>query len=435
MVDTHNTATADTAALNPPAEKTNRRAWCMLAMLTLAYVFNFVDRQILIVLQEPIKAEMGLSDVQLGLLSGFSFALVYVTAGIPIAYLADRTNRRNIIAVSMTIWSAMTALCGMAGNYSQLLLARIGVGIGEAGGTPPAHSMISDCFPPETRATALSIYSSGLQLGVVLGFVLGGTISQLYGWRVAFMLIGLPGVLFALVFLLTVREPRRNPPGNSSKDTNAASFRETIGSLLACRTFMRCALAAGLTAFASYGAGNFAPSFLMRNHGLSISEVGLLLALFGGGSGLLGTFLGGFIADRLGRRDRRWYLWLPAGSLLLSLPLSLPYLMAENLTVVITFMALTTLMVNMYIGPVFAVSHSLVPPNMRATASAVLMFIVNMIGMGLGPVAVGLCSDLLQPIVGQDSLRYAMLAVMILASPAVLLYLLSSRSYDDDYRS
>jgi len=403
-----------------------------LFMLTLVYAFNFVDRQILVILQEPIKIEMGLSDAQLGLLSGFSFALVYITAGIPIAYWADRSNRRNIIAGALTIWSGMTALSGLAQNYSQLLLARIGVGIGEAGGSPPAHSMISDYYPPARRGTALAIYSTGVHVGVLLGFLLGGLISQAYGWRVAFMAAGLPGVVLAVVLVLTVREPPRGRWESAAEAAYKPGLRETLALLSSYRSFWYLAAAGGLTAFVSYGSGNFAPSFLVRYHGLEMGEVGVILALFGGGGGMLGTFFGGYLADRLGVQDKRWYVWLPALAGTLALPLGFPYLLLADTTVVIGFMFLVTIMINTYLGPALAISHTLVPPAMRALTSAVLFFMFNMIGLGLGPLSVGLLSDFYVAYVGDESLRYAMLTVGVLGSPAVVLFLLAARHLPAD---
>lgn len=403
-----------------------------LFMLTLVYAFNFIDRQILVILQEPIKHDMGLSDAQLGLLSGFSFALVYITAGIPIAYWADRTNRRNIIAVALTVWSGMTALSGLAQNYTQLLLARIGVGIGEAGGSPPAHSMISDYYPPQKRATALAIYSTGVHLGILLGFVTGGVLSQMFGWRVAFFAVGIPGVLFALVFFLTVREPQRGRWEVAAAREHKPGFRETMRVLSAFKSFRYIALGAGLTAFAGYGNGNFAPSYLIRNHGFTVGEVGVLLAIAGGGGGMLGTFFGGYISDRLGVGDRRWYLWVPAIAGSLALPLAFPYLLLDNTNVVVAALFAVTMTSNAYLGSTLAVSHSLVPPATRAMTSAVLFFILNLIGLGLGPLTVGLLSDYLVPYFGNDSLRYAMLFVALLSSPAILLYVLAARHLPAD---
>ncbi len=417
----------------PVASAISRRvAGYGLFMLTLVYAFNFIDRQILVILQEPIKLEMGLSDAQLGLLSGFSFALVYITAGIPIAYWADRSNRRNIIAGALTIWSGMTALSGLAQNYSQLLLARIGVGIGEAGGSPPAHSMISDYYPPARRGTALSIYSTGVHLGVLLGFLLGGLISQAYGWRIAFMAVGIPGVVLALVLVLTVREPVRGYWESAAQAAYKPGWKETLATLASYRSFWYLAAAGGLTAFVSYGTGNFAPSFLVRNHGMEMGEVGIVLAIFGGGGGMLGTFLGGYLADRVGVKDKRWYLWLPAMAGALALPLGFPYLLLADTNVAIGFMFVVTIMINTYLGPTLAISHTLVPPAMRALTSAVLFFVFNMIGLGLGPLAVGLLSDCYVAYFGDESLRYAMLTVGMLGSPAVVLFLLAARHLPAD---
>jgi predicted MFS family arabinose efflux permease len=411
---------------------TPRIAGYGLFMLTLVYAFNFVDRQILVILQEPIKVEMGLSDAQLGLLSGFSFALVYITAGIPIAWWADRSNRRNIIAGALTVWSGMTALSGLAQNYTQLLLARIGVGIGEAGGSPPSHSMISDYYPPERRATALAIFSTGVHLGVLLGFVLGGVISQAYGWRIAFMAVGLPGILLAAILVFTVREPPRGRWESAAQAAYRPCWKDTFAELSSYRSFWYLAAAGGLTAFVGYGSGNFAPSFMVRNHGLEMAEVGIVLAIFGGGGGMLGTFLGGFLADRLGVREKRWYLWVPAISGALALPLGFPYLLLDDTAVVIGFLFVVTIMINTYLGPSLAISHALVPPAMRALTSAILFFVLNVIGLGLGPLTTGLLSDFYAPHFGADSLRYAMLTVGVLGSPAVLLYFLAARHLPAD---
>jgi predicted MFS family arabinose efflux permease len=403
-----------------------------LFMLTLVYAFNFVDRQILVILQEPIKLEMGLSDSQLGLLSGFSFALVYITAGIPIAFWADRSNRRNIIAAALTIWSGMTALSALAQNYGQLLLARIGVGIGEAGGSPPAHSMISDYYPPHKRGTALAIYSTGVHLGILLGFIGGGLVAQAYGWRVAFMAMGLPGIVLAVVFVFTVQEPRRGRWESKAEAAFKPTMRETVEVLSSYRSFWYLAAGCGLTAFVGYGNGNFAPSFLMRYHGFDVAEVGIVLAAFGGGGGLIGTFLGGFAADRLGVEDKRWYLWLPAIAGVLAIPLGFPYLLMDNTAVVIGFLFLTTILINTYLGPCLAISHSLVPPSMRALTSAVLFLVLNLIGLGLGPLTAGLLSDFYAGFLGEQSLRFAMLSVGFFSLPGVVLFTLAARRLPAD---
>lgn len=408
-------------------ELTRRATGYGLFMLTIVYAFNFIDRQILVILQEPIKQEMGLSDAQLGLLSGFTFALVYITAGIPIAWWADRGNRRNIIALALTVWSGMTAVSGLAQNYTHLLLARVGVGLGEAGGSPPAHSMISDYYPPERRGFAMGIYSSGLHFGVLLGLLIGGLITQYFGWRMAFFAVGIPGVLFAIVFFLTVREPPRGRWDSADHNAHKPSLRETLGVLAAYPSFWLIAFGAGLAAFVGYGSANFSPSYLMRNHGLTIGEVGTLLSLLGGGGGMAGALLGGYLADKLGRRDKRWYLWVPALAGLLAIPLGLPFLLSDNTTLVLCMIPIVVMLQNTYIGPVIAVSHALVPPAMRAFTSAVLFFVLNLIGLGLGPLAVGLLSDAYQAHFGADSLRYAMLTAALISSPSILLFVLGAR--------
>ncbi len=403
-----------------------------LSLLVIAYALNFIDRQILVILQSDIKAEMGLSDTQLGLLSGFAFALVYITAGIPIAYWADRGNRRNVIALAVTVWSGMTALSGLTWNFGQLLAARIGVGIGEAGGSPPAHSMISDYFPPEQRATAMAIYSSGLHAGIFAGFAIGGVISEFFGWRAAFMVVGLPGLLFAALFFFTVQEPPRGRFEGTAVASYRPSLAETLSLLLRFRTFWFIALGTGLTAFAGYGNGNFAPLFLERSHDITGTELGLLLAIGGGGGGLIGTLLGGRIGDALGRRDARWYLWVPGIAGLLALPASLPYLLVDDTRIVVPLLVIVTILINTYLGPCLAITHALVPPAMRALASAILFFVLNLIGLGMGPLTAGLLSDYFTPLYGDDGLRYAMLIVSGIAALGIGMFFLAAQSLHHD---
>ena len=403
-----------------------------LAMLTVVYAFNFIDRQILVILQEAIKADMGLSDAQLGLLTGFSFAVIYVTAGIPIAYWADRGNRKNIIALALAVWSGMTALSGMAQNYTQLLLARIGVGLGEAGGSPPAHSIISDYYPPEKRGTALSIYSSGLYFGILMGYVIGGAVADIVGWRYTLMLIGIPGVLFAVVLATVVKEPPRgrweSPEVNAYKPT----LGDTARLLISQRSFCWLAMATALHNFAGYGTGNFSASLYLRNHGLSLTQVGMLLSFAGGLSGMIGVFLGGYLGDKLGSKDKRWYLWVPAWGAVLSTPTSLVYFLTDNTTLAIICQFLATLTYSMFLGCCLAISHTLVHPAMRAFTSAVLFFILNLIGLGLGPLTTGLISDALAPTYGINSLRYAMVIVGLVGTLAIPMFYIASRYLPGD---
>ena len=414
------------------AESTRYR-WTVLVMLTLVYTFNFIDRQILVILQEPIKADLGLSDAQLGLLTGFSFALVYVTAGIPIAWLADRANRRNIIATSLAFWSLMTAMSGLVQNYGQLLVARLGVGVGEAGGTPPAHSMISDYFPPSSRGTALSFYSMGIYIGVLFGFAAGGWIAENFGWRNAFFVIGIPGILYAFAVLWVVKEPKRghfDPAGAGAPAQSSLS--ETMAGLRQRPTFWYLSVGCAFSAFVSYGNGNFMPSFLMRNHGLSLTEVGVILGLISGLSGATGTFLGGYMADRLATRDMRWYLWIPIlGGLSAMIP-AYYTLLGENTTFIVAAMIPSQILSALYLGPCIATCHNLVSPGMRAMASAILYFVLNLIGLGLGPLTVGILSDFYAEPFGDDNLRYAMASVLSIGFLGVYFLWMGTRSLNRD---
>jgi MFS family permease len=398
-----------------------------LAMLAVVYAFNFIDRQILVILQESIKADMGLSDAQLGLLSGFTFAVIYVTAGIPIAYWADRGNRKNIVAISLAVWSGMTALSGLEQNYSQLLLARIGVGLGEAGGSPPAHSIISDYYPPEKRGTAMSIYSSGLYFGILMGYVLGGVIADIVGWRATFMLIGIPGVLFAVILAAVVKEPPRGRWESAETTAYKPTLGETVKLLISYKSFCWLAMATAVHNFSGYGTGNFSASLYLRNHGLSLTQVGMLLSIAGGLSGMIGTFMGGYLGDKLGAKDKRWYLWVPAWGAALSVPTSLIYYLTDNTTLAIICQFLATMSFSMFLGCCLAISHTLVHPGMRAFTSAVLFFILNLIGLGLGPLTTGLLSDALAADYGINSLRYAMVIVSLIGTLAIPMFYIASR--------
>ncbi len=403
-----------------------------LAMLTAVYALNFIDRQILVILQEPIKADMGLSDAQLGLLSGFAFAVVYVTAGIPIAYWADRGNRRNVISLAVAVWSGMTAVSGLAQNYGQLLLARVGVGLGEAGGSPPAHSMISDYYPPEQRATALSIYSSGIYIGILLGFLFGGVIAEAFGWRTAFMVVGLPGVLFALILRFTLMEPTRGRWEKSAATGPQPGLKQTMALLRDRPSFWYLALGSAFTSYVSYGNGNFMPSFLIRNHNMSIAEVGTVLALVSGVSGALGTFLGGYLSDRFGTQDKRWYLWIPMLGIALAYFPYLNMLLTDDIGMGLTLVFFALILNSFFLGPCIALSHALVAPGMRALTSAILFFVINMIGLGLGPFLTGLVSDMLVPAYGDQALRYSMLATTQVYLLALLVFALAAKHLPAD---
>jgi len=387
----------------------NRYRGYTLFILTAVYVFNFIDRQILVILQESIKQELGLSDTQLGLMTGFTFAIFYVSFGIPIARLADKGNRRNIIAVSLTIWSAMTALSGMAQNFMQLLLARIGVGIGEAGGSPPSHSIISDLYPPKKRATALAIYSTGISIGILLGFLIGGWVNQYLGWRMTFLVVGLPGILLAVILRFTLKEPPRGLSDEASDVANEQhSMKDVFKLLREKKSFRYIAVGAGFAAYVSYTVTSWMPPFLARVHDMSSAEIGTWLSLiFGIGTGI-GYFMGGYLTDRLSKKDKRWYLWLPALTLLLAIPLALVAFFASDANTTLLAIILPAFLNSLYLAPCIALTHGIVSVRMRALASAILFFVLNIIGLGFGPFVGGIISDMLQPSLGVDALRWAL---------------------------
>jgi MFS family permease len=413
----------------------NRYRGYVLLILTGVYTFNFIDRQILVILQESIKGELGLSDTQLGMLTGLTFALFYVTLGIPIARLADKGNRRNIVAISLALWSIMTAVSGLATNFVQLLLARIGVGVGEAGGSPPAHSMISDYFPPEKRATALSIYSVGIYIGILIGYLAGGWINQFFGWRMALMALGIPGVVYALILLFTVKEP---PKGHSdevvanSKD-NANSFWEVIHILFSKKTFIFVALGSGIHTFANYGVGNFYAPFLARVHQMPIGQIGTWLGITTGFGGMIGTFLGGYLGDKFSARDVRWYLWLPVIAEIINFVPSIGAFFSDNTSFALFCYFLTAMLTAVYLGPCIAVTHNLVDAHKRALASAILFLVLNLIGLGIGPLAIGYLSDLLAPTYGVESLRYAFCFTFLTGFISMVLFYFGAKHYPNEY--
>jgi predicted MFS family arabinose efflux permease len=400
----------------------------VLAMLTLVYVFNFIDRQLLVILQESIKHELKLKDAQLGLLSGFTFAIFYVIMGIPIARLADKGNRRNIITISLALWSVMTAISGVARNFGQLLLTRIGVGVGEAGCSPPAHAMISDYFPPRQRSTALATYSAGIYVGMLIGFLLGGYLDQYFGWRSAFMVVGIPGVVFSAVFYFTVREPRRGST-DAAPATETHSFREVVKLLFSSPTFVFLAMATSLHVFCIYGLANWAPSFLTRLHGMTPAQRGVALGLAFGIGGGVGSFAGGWLTDRFGKKDRRWYLNIPGYAVLVSLLFEVLALFSANRYLSVIGFGMVACLQSVYLGPAVSVAHSLVPASMRALTSAVLFLCLNLIGLGLGPYVVGLVSDRLAPSLGVESLRWAMSGVIVVSVGAAVLFFITGRHY------
>jgi len=413
-------------------------------MLTLVYTFNFVDRQVIVILQEQIRADLGLMDWQLGLLSGFVFAVFYSVLGLPIAHWSERVGRKRVVAFALAFWSAMTALSGAAQNFIHLLLLRIGVGIGEAGGSPPSHSIISDIFPRRRRALALSIFSMGVYIGYLFAYGFGGWVAESLGWRMTFIVVGLPGVLVAVIVALTIKEPPRGLADRvesgidlaqtKTADESRPSFRETWKLLWSRKSFRHIALAASLQSLAGYGAGNFIPSFIIRAHDMTIGDVGWRLALIMGIGGVIGVVSSGWIADRMAHRGERWYVLTPAIALMMTVPLTVLTFMADSSGEMFFFYAPYFVLGAMWLGPSLAVTHSMVGLRQRAVASAALFFILNLIGLGLGPLVVGSLSDLLRPTLGDaDGLRYAIIGIVLVAKVwAITHFLLASRSIAAD---
>ncbi len=384
-----------TLAGDPSAVRLRGRRQWALALLVVVYSCNFIDRTIVSVLGEAIKTDLKLADWQLGVLGGLSFALLYTGLGIPIARIAERRSRVGIIAVCVALWSLMTAACGLCQAYWQLVACRIGVGIGEAGCSPASHSLISDYFGPDRRATALSVYSLGIPIGTLFGAVAGGWIAQTLDWRIAFLMVGLPGVLLALVVRLTLREPARgqSEPGRAVADA-PPPFSAVLKTLFRRPAFLHLAVGSGLVSFVGYGVGQFAAPYLVRAFGFDYAQAGLTWGLIGGVSVGAGTLLGGPIADWAARRDPRWYAWVPAIGLLIAAPLYMIGYLQTRASVAVAILLIPGLFHYLYLGPTFGVVHSMVEPRMRASTTALLFLILNLIGLGLGPSAVGLASDL-----------------------------------------
>ncbi len=410
-----------------------RTRYYVLGILVFVYTINFIDRQILSILIEPIKAELGVSDTAMGFLTGFAFALFYATLGIPIARLADNTNRRNLIAWAIAIWSGFTALSGLAMNFWHMLAARIGVGVGEAGCSPPAHSMIADYFPPEQRATALGVYSLGIPLGLMFGMFVGGWINEFYGWRMAFLIVGLPGLLLALVVRFSLKEPPRGMVEGRVASADQPSISETLAYLRTKGSFLHMAFAGALTAFVGYGFTTWGGTYLIRSYGLGTGEAGTYIGLMLGIPGGLGIVAGGYLADKFGAKDPKWYLWTSAIALVASVPLGAFMYFAETVEVAVISMILPIFLGNFYQATVFSQTQGIVKLKMRAVAAGILLFILNIIGLGLGPQFVGIVSDLLEPAYGIESLRWALLIASLFYLWAGVHYYIAGKRLAADF--
>lgn len=413
------------AAASSPVTNVNY----VLGMLFVFYLLNFLDRQIINIVAEPIKQELGILDWQLGLLTGLAFAVFYTILGIPLARHVDKphTDRPRVMALALAVWSGMTALCGAATSFLQLLVFRIGVGVGEAGCSPPAHSLISDIVPKERRASAMAIYSMGIPLGKLLGMVIGGVVAHIWGWRVAFFAVGLPGILIALIAWFTMPEPRRHAVRKITAPTE--SVWTALGRVAPIKTFWWISIAGAFMSFISYGQTAFLGSFYIRAHGMNVAEAGVTIGLALGISGALGTWLGGRVTDFAARKDQRNYVLVPLVSSLIGASAFAAAIIAPTVPISLVLLTIAGAFNSLWYGPVFAVVQSIVAPNLRATAAAGHLFLLAFIGLGLGPLTFGLLSDgfnhgfapLGIPALGTaEGLRWALVAASVPAAVIAL---------------
>lgn len=415
----------------PVGAKTDAYSWYVLAVLTIVYTFNFVDRQIIAIVSPAIKEELGLSDSMLGLLKGLAFAVLYTLIGIPIAWAADRWNRVSIVTISLAVWSAFTALSGLAANAAQLALARIGVGIGEAGGSPPSHSIIADYFPKEKRSTALSIYSLGIPFGQMLAFLAGGWVLENLGWRNAFFVVGVPGVILAIVLKLTVKEPIR---GAQDGGVAEATFAEGFAALMKIPSYWGIAAGTAFASFTGYGIGLWVVDFYRRTYDLSYTEITVPLGILNGVVYGVGTWAGGFLTDRFGRKDKGAYAWIPGLAMLATIPAGGLSIWAGSPFWAFFWSAPFLLGLGMYLGPSFATIQTLAPVTLRAFAIAFLFLILNLFALGFAPLWVGFASDTFAAAHGEaNGLRLALTTLGASSLIAALAFFWTARKLPADW--
>ncbi len=460
----------ETAAPAPAAIPGRAYSIYVLVLLTGVYTFNFIDRQIIGIISPYIKADLGLADWQLGVLKGFAFAVLYTVLGIPIARLADRYNRVTIISVALALWSGFTAISGMATNFAQLAAARVGVGIGEAGGSPPSHSLISDYYPKEKRAGALAVFAMGIPIGITFAYLGGGWLTQTFSWRMAFIVVGLPGVLLAVLVKFTVREPKRgatDAPGQTDifktmdfgtpvsgfekflfgltrilpKGAGDATFRELAALwraakyLLSIPTYRGVVIGMTAASFASYAVGTWIIDFFSRSHpGYSMTNVYFWLGVINGTAYVAGAFLGGVIVDKFAVKSKAIYGTLPALALLLNAPLFLGAMWVDDPVISMWLWAPSHLLLGCYLGPSFALAQTLAPVSIRALSTAIFFFILNMIALGFGPTYVGIASSLMIPSFGEEmALRIALSSVLVAGMIGMWGFWLLSKTIDTDW--
>jgi MFS family permease len=428
------TLTQEAEAATQPAMSNGYRNY-VLFILTLIYAFNFIDRQIIGILSPFIKEDLGLTDAQLGWLKGIYFALLYTIVGIPIAWLADRYSRVNIIAISLTLWSGFTALSGMAGNYTQLALARIGVGIGEAGGSPPSHSIISDMYPKEKRAAALAIYSLGIPFGIMLAFFASAFI--LRGgdadWRMVLYAVGLPGILLAIIMKLTIKEPVRS--GNMQTESAQTNQWASIRQLLSIKSWWGMCLAIALASFGSYAISAWTIDFFVRAHaGLDITKLLITIGILNGTAYALGVYLGGVVVDKWAKTNKRAYGLVPAMALLLGTPCYFYSLQVESLNASLTLLTVLLFTTGSYLGPSFALAQTLAPVKVRAMSTALFFFILNLIALGGGPTFIGILSDAYASEMGEvESLRMSLTWLTVPFILAIIAFLCTAKTLPKDW--
>ncbi|KCZ93303.1 spinster family MFS transporter [Hyphomonas johnsonii] len=419
-----------THSTSSPARPINR-SW-VLAVLTLVYTFNHVDRQILVTLLEPIKADLGLLDSQLGLLTGLAFAAFYATLGIPVAMWADRGNRRNIIVLALTIWSGMTAISGLAGNFWHLLLARMGVGVGEAGGTPPATSMIADLYPPQQRAFALGIYTTGIGLGIMIGYILGAFVYAHFGWRAAFFVAGIPGLILALLLRLTVREPIRGQSESRADDLPAPPVLETLKFILSQSSFLWLLLGCLSICISANAFVAFTSSHLQRLYVLTPADVSIPLGLLIGGVGGAGAIILGRVCDRLSRNDLRWRPWMIAICSAVALPFAWMFLQAPTVGQAYLWNVVPSFVGLIYASIAYTAAQELVKLRMRAFASAFTLFCLTLVGIGGGPWIAGSLSDMFSAQGVAVPLGHALEFMLVFNGLSIVCLLMSARTYRAD---
>jgi MFS family permease len=418
-----------TGATTASREWTPRSIY-VLGLLTLSYALNHLDRSILSLVLPQIKAEMHLSDTVLGLVSGFAFVLFYSLLGVPIARLADRSSRRNILGIGLAFWSVMTSLTGYVANVWQLAVSRFLMGAGEACGVAPANAMVADLFSKARRSLAVAILASGSSLAFVVFFPLAGWIADTWGWRAAFIAAGVPGIVLALLLFTTVTEPVRAVPagGAAARD----SLLRTAWFLCGSKAFVYTVAGGACMGISLYASAVWNPMFLVRVHGFSVTDVGATVGPLRGIAGFGGVILGGWLADRLGRRDPRWYLATPAIACILVLPADLVFLLADPIGLSLAGLAVAQFCTSMHMGPVYAACMAVARPQMRATASAIFLLVANLVGQVIGPLLVGYLNDRLRVVHGELAIRYSLIVGAVCAALAGAFLLRAGRAFGAD---